>query len=156
MMPRQYRPTTLEDWQIGDASRLSALLDQAETRQDWVSQSHFAEHNGIGTQSMFWQYKSGRRALNLDAAIGFAAGLGVPVEDISPTLAKRLSLAAPTRDARPVLSRDESRLLDLFRRMDSEHRADTLKYAAYARTISHPVDDRAKPARKRSAPSHHK
>lgn len=40
------------------------------------------------------------------------------------------------------LTADEQRLLSLFRRMDSERQEETLRYAAYARTISNsaPID----------------
>lgn len=115
------------------------MLDQAEARADWVSQAYFADQHGIGSQSMLWQYKNGRRALNLDAVIGFAAGLGVPVADISPTLAQRLAAARPTHDTTPVLAPDEQKLLDLYRLMDEDRRRETLGFAAYARTISHPA-----------------
>lgn len=45
---------------------------------------------GIGTQGMVHQYLAGITPLNLHAVGKFAAGLGVLIDDISPTLADQV------------------------------------------------------------------
>jgi len=78
----------LDKWQRDDAERLKRLFEQSDQ-----SQEAFALQNDLGTQGNVWQYLNGHIPLNLDAALKFAAGLGVTVAAFSPTLAARL--AAP-------------------------------------------------------------
>lgn len=54
------------------------------------SQAQFAREFGLGTTGMVWQYLAGRRPLNLEAALKFAAALRVPLSAFS----KRLSAQA--------------------------------------------------------------
>lgn len=76
-----------------DAERLKGLMWRTR-----CSQSEFAEANGIGSQAQLWQFlnpehKKGR-PLNLAAAIGFAKGLGVSVEEFSPSLQAYINFVA--------------------------------------------------------------
>lgn len=58
------------------------------------SQREFGARYGIGSVGMVSQYLLGRRPLNLAAATKFAEGLRVPLEDISPELARLAKRAA--------------------------------------------------------------
>ena len=74
-----------ERW--GDAHvRLRKLFDQ----RAGMSQLEFAERFGLGTQGMVWQYLSGYRPLNYEAAAKFAKGLNCRIDDFSPEMAEAL------------------------------------------------------------------
>lgn len=88
-------PKTLEDWQLEDARRLKVLFDSREPK---ISQTEFGAKFEIGSQGMVWQYVAARRPLNIKAATAFARGLGVNVEDFSPTIAGQISAAAAQTD----------------------------------------------------------
>lgn len=87
---------------LTEESRL--LSDLFKQRAD-MSQRAFGEKHGIGSGAMVWQYLKGNRPLNLKAACRFARGLGIPVQQFSPRLAKEfaelthagLALTPPTR-----------------------------------------------------------
>src|SRR5690606_38620638 len=79
-----------EDWQIEDAERLDSLF-KARAR---LNQTEFGARYGIGTQGMVWQYLSGRRPLNIKAAESFSRGLGIPIDEFSPTIAGQIRNAA--------------------------------------------------------------
>lgn len=64
-----------------------------------LTQGEFGKKYGIGTQGMVWQYLSGRRPLNVEAAAKFARGLGCTIYDISPEMAEDLR-----QDVVPVLA----------------------------------------------------
>lgn len=86
---------TLASWQIEDAARLKALFDaRAELTGKKLSQAEFGEKYGIGTQGMVSQYLQARRPLNVDAAVAFAKGLGVTIDEFSPQLAKSIQHAS--------------------------------------------------------------
>lgn len=112
----------LEDWQIEDAARLKRLFEEKADK----SQQAFGLEHEIGTQGMVWQYLNARRALNLDALLKFAAGLKAPVEQISPTLSKKIKLAleyatpeaAPVRTTGPETA--ESQVLHAMQNMDAQ------------------------------------
>jgi transcriptional regulator with XRE-family HTH domain len=71
----------------GDAHvRLRKLFEE----RAGMSQLEFAEKHGLGTQGMVWQYLSGYRPLNFEAAAKFAKGLGCTIRDISPEMEKAL------------------------------------------------------------------
>lgn len=82
---------TLAQWQLEDAARLRRLWNERRPKIEGrpISQGKFAEVHDFGTQGVVWQYLEGRIALNLQAALKFANGLGVSVKDFSPTLAKQ-------------------------------------------------------------------
>lgn len=87
-------PKPLEQWQIEDSARLKELFNGKKPR---VSQMKFGELYEIGTQGMVWQYLNadpGGRPLNIKAAEAFARGLGVKIEDFSPTLAAQINAAS--------------------------------------------------------------
>jgi hypothetical protein len=106
-------PQPLLPWQMDDARRLAALFEQrqpgvAKTKK--ISQLKFGADYDIGSQGMVWQYLTGRRPLNIKAAVNFARGLNelglkVSVEDFSPTLAADIKAAsAQTAKAAPAVS----------------------------------------------------
>lgn len=64
--------------------RLRAIWDQTPNRP---SQAEFGELYDIGSQSAVGNFLSGRSALSLRAAAGFARGLNVPIASFSPKLA---------------------------------------------------------------------
>lgn len=76
--------------------RLRALFDQ----RAGMSQLEFAEKYGLGTQGMVWQYLSGYRPLNYEAAAKFAKGLNCRIDDFSPEMAHALR-----EEILPVLGR---------------------------------------------------
>lgn len=84
-----------ERW--GDAHlRLRELFD----KRAGMSQLEFAERFGLGTQGMVWQYLSGYRPLNYEAAAKFAKGLNCRIDDFSPEMAQSLR-----EEILPVLGR---------------------------------------------------
>ena len=76
---------------------LKRLYDERTTND--LTQGEFGKKYGIGTQGMVWQYLSGRRPLNVEAAAKFARGLGCTIYDISPEMAEELR-----HDVVPVLA----------------------------------------------------
>jgi hypothetical protein len=87
----------LEEWQKEDARNLRRLFDaRTETVGEGkqIPQMEFGAKYGIGSQGMVWQYISGRRPLNIKAAVAFAKGLGVELSDFSPTLAAQIDDAS--------------------------------------------------------------
>lgn len=66
--------------------RLRKLFEQ----RAGMSQLDFAEKFGLGTQGMVWQYLSGYRPLNIEAAAKFAKGLNCRIDDFSPEMAQAL------------------------------------------------------------------
>lgn len=81
----------------GDAHlKLRRLFDE----RAGMSQQDFAELHGFGTQGMVWQYLSGHRPLNYEAAAKFARALGCKIDDFSPEMA-----AALREEILPVLGK---------------------------------------------------
>lgn len=101
----------ISDTQLEDAARLRALF-AAHAR---LSQAEFGAEYEIGVQGMVWQYLNAKRPLNIDACVKFARGLGITIDQISPTIAQQIkdawrltdtSLQEPTeRSARSSASR---------------------------------------------------
>lgn len=83
---------------VNDAERLKQLYEARAPKG--MSQAKFGELYGIGTKAMVWQYLTGYRPLNFEAAAKFARGLGCTIADISPDMARRLKA-----DIFPVLGR---------------------------------------------------
>lgn len=77
---------SIERWQQEDADRLNALFKKHAK----VTQAEFGVRYGIGSQGMVWQYLSGRRPLNIKAAEAFAHGLGISIDQFSPTIANQV------------------------------------------------------------------
>jgi hypothetical protein len=80
------KKSKMTDWQIDDAHRLSEVWERKKS----MSQAEFGASTGIGTQGMVHQYLAGLTPLNLSAVGKFAAGLGVLIDEISPTLADQI------------------------------------------------------------------
>lgn len=101
----------LEPWQIRDAARLKELF----AKRAGKSQLQFAIDNKIGeTQGAVEQYLNGRIPLNLSAALKFAEGLGVAVEEFSPTIAQQLRPGAYRRWKSPEpIETEESNVREL-------------------------------------------
>lgn len=72
---------SMMDWQKEDAARLSALFAQHRGR---LSVDEFSRRFEIGPKIA--QYLSGQTPLTMEAAVGFARGLGVELDSISPRL----------------------------------------------------------------------
>lgn len=86
--------------------------DRLAERFKGVNQAAFArEHEVPGGPSMLSQHLKKRRPLNLPAALAYAKGFGVPLEEISPRLAKQARAASVPR---PDISAEDLALLDDF------------------------------------------
>lgn len=101
-MKRTAQRSTLHDWQQEDAGRLKGLIAIAKRKQGWPGMDEFAA-DALGKSGSFLsQLASGYRPLNLQHAIALAKGLGVGVDEISPTLARILSgTKTPAHEAQP-------------------------------------------------------
>jgi hypothetical protein len=98
--------TRLEEWQVQDAQRLRQHFNaRTETAGEGkvISQMEFGAKYNIGSQGMVWQYLSGRRPLNIKAAVAFARGLGIKVSDFSPNLAAQIGAASEVESERATL-----------------------------------------------------
>lgn len=82
--------TPIESWQLEDAARLKKLFKEHSR----LNQTEFGARYQIGNQGYVWQLLNGRRPLNIDSVRKFADGLGLPIDEISPTLAQRISEAS--------------------------------------------------------------
>lgn len=129
-------PKQLDAWQAEDAARLKALFEaRAEPR---ISQMEFGAQFEIGSQGMVWQYLDGRRPLNISAAVAFARGLGVKVDQFSPTIAGQINAASQliersTGENVSYIQRinsPEAQLLEFYRLMDDDRRQKFLRSAA--------------------------
>lgn len=79
-----------------EARRLRAIWDRTRAARDSrgaASQEAFGDKYEIGNQAAVGFFLNGKTALSLKAAIGFARGLEVPVQDFSPRLAATLPSA---------------------------------------------------------------
>lgn len=134
----------LEDWQIADAARLKRLFEEKADK----SQQAFGLEHEIGTQGMVWQYLNARRALNLDALLKFAYGLKVPVEQISPTLSKKINLALQCANQGAIRlstagpDTPEGQVLHAMQTMDS---ATKYKLIQITQTLAAPVPEAIPP-----------
>ena len=79
------------DVRDAEAAALKALY---EARTAGVSQAAFGALHDIGSSGMVWQYLSGHRPLNLEAATKFARALGVTIDSFSPRLAQHVRESA--------------------------------------------------------------
>jgi hypothetical protein len=86
----QQRKAKVTDENRQEAVRLRALWDSRRHE----SQAIFGERYGIGNQSAVSQFLRGETPLSLNAAKGFARGLGCTISDFSPRLARELTDAA--------------------------------------------------------------
>jgi hypothetical protein len=82
-----------------------ALKRLFEDRSD-LSQARFGKEHGLGTAGMVWQYLNAHRPINLHAAMKFAKGLGVRIQDFSPRLAAQARAAALGAGETGLLARE--------------------------------------------------
>lgn len=98
----------LATWQMEDAARLKALFRKkklaAKSGGENLTQETLAERSGISSGQMVWQYMNAHRPLNIQAAAGFARGLGVSVMEFSPTLATQIEQVSGSESPRPRLA----------------------------------------------------
>lgn len=73
---------------LEEARRLREIWDRTPDRG---TQESFGARYGIGSQSAVGFFLNGKTPLSLKAAKGFARGLGVPISDFSPRLAKEIN-----------------------------------------------------------------
>lgn len=78
--------------EAADARRLQEVFRQAKeaaaARGEKLTQAVLADRLNWSSQSPVSQYMTGKIPLNLDAAVRFSRALNVPLETISPTLAR--------------------------------------------------------------------
>lgn len=74
----------IEATRLKEAKQLRTIWDASNLS---LTQQAFGEKFGIGNQSAVGQFLQGRTPLSMKAAIGFASGLKVRLEDFSPRLA---------------------------------------------------------------------
>lgn len=89
-MKRKAQKSELKHWQAEDAGRLRDLIRRAKQSPSWPGIDEFASACIGRSGSFLSQLTSGYRPMNLQHAIGLAKGLGVEVNEISPTLAAAL------------------------------------------------------------------
>lgn len=78
-----------------------------------VNQAKFASKNNVpGGASMVTQHIKGHRPISLEAAMAYARGFGVPLEDISPRLAKTALECAALVGDRPSVAHPADSLAD--------------------------------------------
>lgn len=94
--------TSDTDWKEAEASRLKDLYERKAGRA--TTHARFGKETGLGSAGMVWQYLSGHRPLNLQAATRFATALGVKIEDFSPRLAEEVRAAASVMRHSPLIA----------------------------------------------------
>jgi len=77
-----------------EAANLKRLLAGVKSKGEFARR-----WNVPGGASMMSQHQSGHRPIGLDAAIAYAKGLGVSLEEISPRLAKKVTSVATSDNA---------------------------------------------------------
>lgn len=101
--------------EIAECDALKALFaDRAG-----MSQAAAAAAWGLGSQSNLSHYLNKRQSITLDAATKFAKGLGVPIDDFSPRLARQaraISRAASSHETAAAMTHEadaaDTRMLD--------------------------------------------
>lgn len=73
---------------LAESAKLRAIWEEKKTALN-LRQAQFGEQHGIGTQSAVGQFLRGETPISMDAAIGFARGLGVQISDFSERLASQ-------------------------------------------------------------------
>jgi len=103
-MKKDSRRLPLSEWQLQDSARLKSLF-QTKRGELKLTQEKLAADLGDGvTQGAVSHFMNGRTALSVNAAVVFARALGVPVSEISPTLAaqiEKMSEALPGKVSQP-------------------------------------------------------
>lgn len=106
-----------------DARRLEELFLEKKAIEGF-SQQGFAEAHGIAGQSTVSQYLTGRIPLNLEAAVKFAVGLDVKIEQFSPSIARELDdLITYYVGKRPsMLTEEDAQMMRRFIGLDEPER----------------------------------
>lgn len=100
-MSKDTRKSPLAEWQIEDSKRLKALYAQKKAALN-LTQEKMAQALGESTtQGAVSHFFNGRTALSLRAVSAFARALDVPVERISPELAKQINSLSPAQVLEP-------------------------------------------------------
>lgn len=147
-MGNSARRGTVTEEHREESARLKRLWEQAE---HGLSQEAFGATYGIGNQSAVWQFLNGRTALSLEAAKGFAKGLGCDIAAFSPRLAGQAAdLASVTHRQSAALSfldlkRDEAVLIGLYRDLDPEQKSELQRFANEMHVKARPVPSIANP-----------
>jgi len=119
-----------------------------------LSQAEFGETWKIGGQSAVGQFLRGDVPLSLNAAKGFAAGLGCNIGDFSPRLAKIAAEAGmhaggvadpETPLDLTSLNRMEMQMVMMYRKLDPEQQADLMQHINHLVIAAHPAKSRANP-----------
>lgn len=122
--------TKIDDQQAAEARRLAELYRE---RSGGMTQEEFGSKYNIGTQGMMWQLLNGRRPLSLKSAVGFARGLNVPLDEVSPTIAAEVKEAAQFVPDLAFTHEDGSVTLVQYKRHEKrnpdEERAQLQRYA---------------------------
>lgn len=141
----QQKKAVVTDVHREESKRLRALWDG---RRKKTTQAEFGQAYGIGSQAAVGQFLNGHAAISLKAAKGFARGLDCEIADFSERLAQEaaalgeVSGASATIDVMS-LSRDEMRLLMLYRRMQPLHQTQMMDFGAklHMKYLMQPVMD---------------
>ncbi|MDD2054951.1 LexA family transcriptional regulator [Pseudomonas putida] len=116
-MKKDSRRLPLSDWQLEDSARLKSLFQEKRGELKLTQEKLAAELGDGVTQGAVSHFMNGRTALSVNAVVVFARALGVPVSDISPTLAaqiEKMTLALPGKiSADPPDNRAPPRSFDL-------------------------------------------
>lgn len=154
------RRAKVTDEHRAEARQLKQLFEEFQKRQKErgarVTQGGFGSDYGIGDQALVWQYLNARIPLNLRAAMGFAKGLGVPVERFSRRLSQeQAALSAPAsstpRAPRTALQSvlelnpDEQILLGLYRELKGAQQELVMQLAQDLHVKLHPHSSPANP-----------
>ena len=87
------KESTFEPWELEDSQRLLKLWEK-HRKETGTNQTKFAKEFNLGSQGNVGHYLHKRQPLNIEAVKNFARGLNCKIEDISPTLAKRIAESA--------------------------------------------------------------
>lgn len=114
---------TLTQENLDESRNLRALWD---ARTNLMSQTEFGEVFEVGSQAAVGQFLNGKAAISLKAAKGFAKGLGCEISAFSDRLAREAAAlgevsGGTTQIDLTSLSRDELKMLLLFRSLDARN-----------------------------------
>lgn len=84
-MEKNYRKAKVTEEHKNESRKLKEIWLNTPDR---LSQEAFGAQYNIGTQSVVTQFLNGLVPISMKAAMGFAKGLGINIEDFSPRLAK--------------------------------------------------------------------
>ncbi len=98
----------LSDEQLDDAGRLRAILAARKEGDPQFTQEKLAFMCGWKTQGAVNQYVNGKIPLNLRALQRFSDALSVPLEDISPALAREVRGMANRGNSKPTSVSDSN------------------------------------------------